>query len=47
MTCHEWGAIHFYLAVLFVSLMLVHIILHWTWIKNYFTSLFGFSRNAS
>jgi hypothetical protein len=47
MTRHEWGAIHFYLAVLFVSLMLVHIILHWTWIKNYFMSLFGFSRNAS
>jgi len=47
MTRHEWGAIHFYLAFLFVTLMVVHIVLHWTWIKNYFMSLFGFSRNAS
>ncbi len=47
MTRHEWGAIHFYLAILFVVLMAVHIVLHWTWIKNYFMSLFGFSRNAS
>ena len=34
MTRHEWGDIHFYLAVLFVSLMIVHIVLHWSWIKN-------------
>jgi hypothetical protein len=47
MTRHEWGAIHFYLALLFVALMVVHIILHWTWIKCYFKSLLGFSRNAS
>jgi len=44
MTRHEWGSIHFYLAVLFIALMLVHIILHWAWIKNYFKSLIGFSR---
>jgi hypothetical protein len=36
MTRHEWGAIHFYLAVGFVILMVGHIILHWSWIKNYF-----------
>ena len=36
MTRHEWGDIHFYLAVGFVILMVVHIILHWSWIKNYF-----------
>ena len=47
MTRHEWGYIHFYLAVGFVTLMVVHIILHWDWIKNYFKSLFGFSRKAS
>jgi hypothetical protein len=40
MTRHEWGAIHFYLALLFVILMVVHIILHWTWLKNYLKSLF-------
>ena len=39
MTRHEWGDIHFYLAVLFVSLMIVHIVLHWKWIKHYFKSL--------
>jgi len=42
MTRHEWGDVHFYLALLFVSLMVVHIILHWSWIKNYFKSLLGF-----
>ena len=36
---HQWGSIHFYLALLFAALMFVHIILHWSWIKNYFKSL--------
>jgi len=45
MTRHEWGDIHFYLAVIFVSLMAVHLILHWNWIKNYFKSLSGSSQN--
>jgi len=44
MSRHEWGTIHFYLALLFVFLMIVHIILHWDWIKSYFKTLFGFSR---
>ena len=39
MTRHEWGSIHFYLAVVFVVLMIVHIILHWTWIKCYVKSV--------
>ena len=39
MTRHEWGGIHFYLALLFVILMVLHIILHWGWLKNYFKSL--------
>ncbi|MHC4601808.1 MAG: DUF4405 domain-containing protein [Planctomycetota bacterium] len=47
MTRHEWGDIHFYLAILFVSFMVVHIILHWSWIKNYFKSLLGFSRQTT
>lgn len=47
MTRHEWGAIHFYLAILFVTLMVVHIILHWTWIKSYFKSLFGVSQKTA
>jgi len=47
MTRHEWGYIHFYLAAGFVILMVVHIILHWTWIKNYFKSLFGISQKTT
>lgn len=46
LTRHEWGNIHFYLAVLFAILMGVHIILHWGWIKNYFKSLLGLSRKT-
>ncbi len=46
MTRHEWGDIHFYLAVVFAVLIVVHIILHWGWIKNYFKSLFGISRKV-
>jgi len=38
MTRHEWGNIHFYLAVVFVVLMIIHVILHWTWIKCYVKS---------
>lgn len=41
MTRHEWGDIHFYLAVVFAILMCVHIVLHWSWIKGYLKSLFG------
>jgi len=43
MTRHQWGDIHFYLALLFLILIVVHIILHFKWIKNYFKSLLGFS----
>jgi hypothetical protein len=39
MTRHEWGDIHFYLAALFIVLMIVHLVLHWTWIKNCFKSI--------
>ena len=46
MTRHEWGDVHFYLAVLFVALIAVHIILHWTWIMSYFKSLFGLSQKT-
>jgi len=39
MTRHQWGDIHFYLAIGFIALMAVHIILHWNWIKCYLRSL--------
>jgi len=41
MTRHEWGSIHFYLAVVFVVLMIIHVILHWAWIKCYVKSFFS------
>jgi len=37
---HEWGGIHFYLAFFFIVLMVIHVILHWGWIKGCFKSLF-------
>jgi len=46
MTRHEWGDIHYYLALLFIVLMTAHILLHWTWIKNYVKSLFRSTRKA-
>ncbi len=47
MTRHQWGDIHFYLALLFVVLMTLHIILHWGWIKNYLKSLLGIRRKTA
>jgi len=38
---HQWGDIHFYLAVVFVILIVIHIILHWNWIKKYALSMLG------
>ena len=38
---HEWGRIHFYLAVTFVSAIAIHFFLHFTWIKNYCANLFN------
>jgi len=32
---HDWGDIHFYLATAFLVLMVVHIVMHWGWIKGY------------
>lgn len=31
---HDWGDVHFILSLLFVFLMLVHLVLHWSWIKT-------------
>ena len=47
MSRHQWGDIHFYLAVVFVVLIVLHIILHWSWIKNYLMSLFGYRKKTS
>ena len=44
---HDWGDIHFILALLFAFLILVHIILHWTWIKACAKSILFPSRKIS
>ncbi len=30
---HDWGNIHLYLSLSLITLLVVHIILHWSWIK--------------
>ena len=35
MTRHEWGSVHFYLALAFLVLIAIHVVLHWQWIKAY------------
>ncbi|MBF0104596.1 MAG: DUF4405 domain-containing protein [Deltaproteobacteria bacterium] len=32
MSRHEWGDIHFILALFFVGLMVWHVVRHWNWI---------------
>lgn len=34
---HDWGGIHFWLAGAFVLLVVVHIAMHYNWIKRYLT----------
>jgi hypothetical protein len=43
---HDWGDVHFILALVFVFLILVHIILHWTWIKTCAKSILFPSRKT-
>lgn len=31
---HEWGAIHFWISVVFFSILALHLVLHWRWIAN-------------
>ncbi len=40
MTRHEWGDIHFYLALSLLGLTVLHVALHWKWVRNTFGSLF-------
>ncbi len=30
---HDWGNIHFWIAISFLIMMTIHVILHWKWIK--------------
>ena len=33
LTRHEWGGLHFKIALVLLSALAVHLLLHWTWIK--------------
>jgi uncharacterized protein DUF4405 len=41
MNRHDWGDIHFYLSIAFMIAMLLHIVLHWNWIRSLFTKNFS------
>ncbi|MCK4781405.1 DUF4405 domain-containing protein [Candidatus Parcubacteria bacterium] len=30
----EWSDIHIYTSLIFAALVIIHLILHWSWIKN-------------
>ena len=34
LTRHEWGDVHFYIAMALFATMSLHILLHWKWIIN-------------
>ena len=36
---HDWGDVHSVLALVFLLLMLLHLYLHWTWIRTCGTSI--------
>ncbi len=31
---HEWGGVHFWISVIFFSILALHLVLHWRWIAN-------------
>jgi hypothetical protein len=41
LTRHEWGGIHFWIAMALLVLMAIHVALHWTWVTRTFGALFG------
>jgi hypothetical protein len=40
LTRHQWGDMHFIFAVIFLIGMIIHLYLHWDWIKRMFFSCF-------
>lgn len=32
MNRHDWGDVHFWIALFLLSLLILHLILHWNWI---------------
>jgi len=38
LTRHEWGGVHFYLALALIGLAAIHLYLHWSWIRQVFSN---------
>jgi uncharacterized protein DUF4405 len=38
---HDWGDIHLWLSLAFVLFLVVHLVLHWKWIKGATRRIFG------
>jgi len=34
---HEWGSMHFWISLVFFSILTLHLVLHWRWIVRLFT----------
>lgn len=32
---HEWGSIHFWISIIFLSVLTIHLVLHWRWIATF------------
>lgn len=32
LTRHDWGDVHFYFVIAFAALVMIHLVLHWSWI---------------
>ncbi|UCG56371.1 MAG: DUF4405 domain-containing protein [Phycisphaerales bacterium] len=43
---HDFGKVHFYLAVATVTLVVIHVCLHWTWVCSTVCGLFGLKASS-
>jgi hypothetical protein len=34
MTRHEWGDLHLYVALLFITTIVLHLVMNWTWLMK-------------
>lgn len=41
---HDYGQVHFYLSIGLLALLLIHVWLHWSWVCNTISNLFGRSK---
>jgi len=39
LTRHQWGDIHYTLAIIFAVIIILHILLHFGWVKRYLANL--------